>query len=154
MTFFTPKSDTSRRGSWFNVALLFASLGVAVAACGGDDTATVPPGSGGSAGGAGAAAAGSAGSGGSGTSAGGNAGTSGGGGGSDVTPDGGNAGGSAGGAPITKGRPGMDLVAGGLVSKSANFKLILTVGESPGGNGLAKSSLYQMRGGLISSTQH
>jgi hypothetical protein len=47
----------------------------------------------------------------------------------------------------------MDMVAGGIRAHSANFTLILTLGESPGGNGVAKSTLYQVRGGLVSSTQ-
>jgi hypothetical protein len=71
---------------------------------------------------------------------------------SDGATDGGSDGATDGG-PVTTSRPGMDMVAGGVHAKSANFTIILTLGESPGGNGLAKSTLYEVRGGLVSSTQ-
>jgi hypothetical protein len=81
-------------------------------------------------------------------------GSTGGSGGSDT--DGGAGGPSADGGPDggrTVSRPGKDFVAGGVRAHSANFTIILSLGESPGGNGLAKSTLYQVRGGLVSSTQ-
>jgi hypothetical protein len=36
---------------------------------------------------------------------------------------------------------------------STNFKVILTTGESPGGNGVMSSSNYKLRGGVVGATQ-
>jgi hypothetical protein len=47
------------------------------------------------------------------------------------------------------GRPGQDLVTGGAFSKSTNFTLYWTTGESPGGNGVMKSTGYKMIGGIV-----
>ena len=47
----------------------------------------------------------------------------------------------------------MAFVSGGTVMTSANYRLILTTGESPGGNGVSTSSSYRMNGGLVGATQ-
>jgi hypothetical protein len=53
----------------------------------------------------------------------------------------------------TGGHPGMDLVAGGTVMTSANYKLVLTTGQGPGGNGVMTSASYTLQGGVVGSTQ-
>ena len=55
--------------------------------------------------------------------------------------------------PPVRGKAGLDVTAGGSVSKSTSFKLVGAVGESPGGNGIAKSSSYTLKGGVIAGTQ-
>jgi hypothetical protein len=51
------------------------------------------------------------------------------------------------------GKQAFDLTAGGNVSKSPSYKLVGAVGESPGGNGMSKSTSYTVRGGVVSETQ-
>lgn len=48
---------------------------------------------------------------------------------------------------------GMDLVAGGTVMTSANYRLVVTTGQGPGGNGIQTSSSHRLQGGLVGSTQ-
>ncbi len=60
---------------------------------------------------------------------------------------------NVGGAAPT-GRPGMATVAGGGLSKSNNYTLWFTVGESPGGTGKTQtSSNYTHKTGLVVTTQ-
>jgi hypothetical protein len=47
----------------------------------------------------------------------------------------------------------MNLVSGGNVMTSSSYRLILTTGQSPGGNGVLKSSSYTLRGGVVGATQ-
>ncbi|MCU0656846.1 MAG: hypothetical protein MUF64_16815 [Polyangiaceae bacterium] len=65
--------------------------------------------------------------------------------------DGGSAG--AGGDPGPTAFQGTALVSGGTVAKSSKYTLVTTTGQAPGGNGVAKSSKYQLRGGLVGVTQ-
>jgi len=51
------------------------------------------------------------------------------------------------------GFPGMDLVAGGTVMSSENYRLVLTAGQGPGGNGVMTSGSYRLQGGLVGTTQ-
>ena len=37
--------------------------------------------------------------------------------------------------------------------KSPSFKLILTGGQSPGGNGVSSSTNYKIHGGVVGATQ-
>lgn len=60
--------------------------------------------------------------------------------------------GGAGDAGVT-GHPGMDIVTSGNVMQSANFKLLLTVGQGPGGNGVMKSTNFALKSGLPGATQ-
>ncbi len=46
----------------------------------------------------------------------------------------------------------MDLVSGGTVMNSTNYRLILTTGQGPGGNGVSKSTNYRLNGGLVGAT--
>jgi hypothetical protein len=59
--------------------------------------------------------------------------------------------GGAGDAP--QGRPGIDAVVGGRIMRSSGHVLVLSVGESPGGNGVARSSKHRLAGGLVGTTQ-
>jgi hypothetical protein len=45
------------------------------------------------------------------------------------------------------------LVPGGTVSRSAGFKLVGTLGTSPGAAGVAKSSNYKLHDGVVGATQ-
>ena len=112
------------------VVLLGAVAVVAIAApgCGGDGT-----GSGGSAG------SGNAGGGGDGGAGGGTGGST--------------TGGTGGGTGATDpGVQGTDLVSAGGVAKSANFKMVFTLGQSTQNQGRTSSSNYMMQGGLIGAT--
>jgi hypothetical protein len=61
--------------------------------------------------------------------------------------------GGAGGAPaVDQGHTGADFVNAGVVAKSKNYRLVLTVGQSSPHQGAAKSSKYQMQGGVIGAT--
>jgi hypothetical protein len=55
--------------------------------------------------------------------------------------------------PPVPGKPGLDLTAGGNVSKSTSFKLVGAVGEAPGNNVVAKSTSYTLKGGVVAATQ-
>ncbi|MCA9598088.1 MAG: hypothetical protein KC776_32470 [Myxococcales bacterium] len=46
----------------------------------------------------------------------------------------------------------MDLVSGGTVMTSSNYRLILTTGQGPGGNGVLKSTNYRLNGGFVGAT--
>jgi hypothetical protein len=65
----------------------------------------------------------------------------------DAVPD------ATGPGDAAQGHPGEDLVSGGALMTSSNFKLITTLAEGPGGNGVMTSSHYQLRGGLVASSQ-
>jgi hypothetical protein len=45
------------------------------------------------------------------------------------------------------------MVSGGTVMTSPSYRLILTTGEGPGGNGVMTSANYRMNGGLVGATQ-
>jgi hypothetical protein len=112
--------------------------------CGGGGT-----GSGGSAGSS------SDGGGGEGGAAGGNGGSAG----STMTTGGNGTGGSTGGTGGTGGMavvdPGVqatDFVSAGGLAKSANFKMVFTLGQSTQNQGRTKSTNYTMQGGLIGAT--
>jgi hypothetical protein len=48
---------------------------------------------------------------------------------------------------------GLDLVSGALVGSSPNYRVIMTLGQGPGGNGIHTSSNYRIVGGLVGATQ-
>jgi hypothetical protein len=139
-----------------------AFVGLIVVACGGDDRtfgggtgatggtggAGGTAGTGGSAGSAGSAGtAGTAGTGGSAGTAGSDGGAGTGGSGGSITDAGPDA------PPAVPGRPGFAVVAGGTKLKSTRYTLVVTIGESPSGNGVMKSQTYTLRGGVIGTTQ-
>jgi hypothetical protein len=47
----------------------------------------------------------------------------------------------------------MAVLSGGTVMKSAGYKLILSTGESPGGNATMSSSNFKLRSGVVGATQ-
>jgi len=47
----------------------------------------------------------------------------------------------------------MDLVSGGSVMTSSNYRLILTTGQGPGANGTSTSTNYRLRTGVVGVTQ-
>jgi hypothetical protein len=50
-------------------------------------------------------------------------------------------------------RSGSAVVVDGVVATSKNFRVILTLGEGPGGNTTMKSSQHRVNLGVIGSTQ-
>lgn len=146
-----PRARFAPTGTLF-VGLALASLAAAVTAagCGGGGNMNVKV-DGGGGGGGGGGATGSGGS--TGGGAGGSQGGSGGGGGSTNTD---------GGGVVDVGAPHIAipapynraLVPGGGSAGGANHKVIMTIGQSPGGgNTVKKSAKYKFVGGLIGSTQ-
>jgi hypothetical protein len=55
--------------------------------------------------------------------------------------------------PGVNGKPGGALVSLGAKMASSNYTLILTIGETPGGNGFLSSTNYRLRTGLIATTE-
>jgi hypothetical protein len=51
------------------------------------------------------------------------------------------------------GHPAMDTVSGGTVMTSSSYRLVLTTGQGPGGNGTLTSTSYRIHGGLVGATQ-
>lgn len=151
---FAPRCRIEKRHSrWSHLACLLTALAL-TSACGDD--------SGGpdNEAGAGGAAAGAAGSSNGGTSSGGtsNGGTSSGGTSNGGTSSGGaGAGGGGAGGTAGAGSQGVSailtLTPGGSVSSSANFTLIGTVGETPGGNNYMTSANNRLDLGFIGATQ-
>jgi len=50
-------------------------------------------------------------------------------------------------------KPGFDLTAGGNVSTSPKYRLVGTLGESPGGNVVGKSASYTLYGGVVAAAR-
>jgi hypothetical protein len=48
---------------------------------------------------------------------------------------------------------GTSVMAGAVQAKSSRFRVIMSIGQSPGGNGTAATSTYKARGGLVGATQ-
>jgi hypothetical protein len=62
--------------------------------------------------------------------------------------------GGTGGTPeAPEGIPASDTVSGGALMTSDNFTLVLTTGQSPGGNGILRSTNYRLQTGVIGVTQ-
>jgi hypothetical protein len=57
------------------------------------------------------------------------------------------------GAPGRLGATAHAMAGGATVSKSPSFKAVRTLGQSPGGNGVASSPKYKFHGGLVGATQ-
>jgi hypothetical protein len=55
--------------------------------------------------------------------------------------------------PGVNGQPGGAVVTLGARMKSANYSIVLTVGETPGGNGTMRSTNYRLRTGLVATTE-
>jgi hypothetical protein len=48
---------------------------------------------------------------------------------------------------------GGAVVSGGVTAQSPNYKIIMSTGQSPGGNNSSSSTKYQLKGGLPGATQ-
>lgn len=62
-------------------------------------------------------------------------------------------GGKDGGTSGQSGQTAMALVSGGVQASSANYQIITTTAQSPGGNGTSTSNSYTMTGGVVAATQ-
>ncbi len=60
--------------------------------------------------------------------------------------------GDAGGEAGFTGRAGGAVVTGGVSATSANYKMVTTTGQSPGGNAKMSSPSYQIRAGVAGAT--
>ena len=54
---------------------------------------------------------------------------------------------------ILKAHKGTSVMAGAVEAKSEHFKVIMSVGQSPGGNKTAASPGSRVKGGLVGATQ-
>jgi hypothetical protein len=54
--------------------------------------------------------------------------------------------------PVT-GPPGLDLTAGGNLSRSTKYTLLGAVGEGPGFNGVSSSPTYRLQGGVVADSE-
>jgi hypothetical protein len=54
--------------------------------------------------------------------------------------------------PMT-GTPGLDLTAGGNLSRSTKYTLLGAVGEGPGFNGVSSSPRYRLKGGVVADSE-
>jgi hypothetical protein len=52
-----------------------------------------------------------------------------------------------------KGHPAATVMSGAVSAKSANYRVIMSLGQGPGGNGTAASTNNKVRGGLVGATQ-
>jgi len=55
--------------------------------------------------------------------------------------------------PPPPGRPGISIVAGGLLMTSPKYRAFVATGEAPGANGVLSSPKYRFVGGVIGTTQ-
>ena len=68
------------------------------------------------------------------------------------TTDGGKDGGGADGSTISL-HKGTSVMSGGVTATSANFKIIMSTGQAPGGNANGTSANFKARSGLAGATQ-
>jgi hypothetical protein len=61
--------------------------------------------------------------------------------------------GGGGSTPVVPGSPGDALTSGGTISKSASYKLIGAVSESPGGHTQSASPQHKLHTGVLGTTQ-
>jgi len=54
--------------------------------------------------------------------------------------------------PPDRGSPGVDVVSAGAVSKSENYRMVFTVGQSTQNQEKMTSPSYRMQGGLIGAS--
>lgn len=55
--------------------------------------------------------------------------------------------------PVQKGHPGTAIMSGAVTAQSAHYKVQMSLGQGPGGNGTASSANTKLRGGLVGGTQ-
>jgi hypothetical protein len=51
------------------------------------------------------------------------------------------------------GRPGVALVSGGTVCTSPKYRMVVSLGQGPGGNAVSASPKYRFAGGVVGATQ-
>jgi hypothetical protein len=68
----------------------------------------------------------------------------------DMAKPGGDGGAADGGV---KGHPGMAIMSGAVKSSSASYKVIMSLGQSPGDNKVMKSTNNTAKTGLVGATQ-
>jgi len=68
----------------------------------------------------------------------------------DATSDG--SGGDGGGATL-RAHAGSAVMSGAVQASSPRYRVIMSTGQSPGGNGTASSANNKLRGGLVGATQ-
>lgn len=51
------------------------------------------------------------------------------------------------------GHNGLSLAASGVSCSSTHYQMVVTLGQSPGGNTTSTSTSYQLHGGLVGATQ-
>lgn len=71
--------------------------------------------------------------------------------GGDAARDGAVDGGDAG--PLGFGKPGGALVSGGTVCASPKYRMVVSLGQGPGGNASSASPKYRLKGGVAGATQ-
>lgn len=120
-----------------------AAAALSVQGCGGTDTNSSSGGSGGSTGGTGGSTGGTGGTMNTGGTTGGTTNTGG------TTGGGGSTGGSA---PTDLGAQATEFVNAGGTAKSANYKMVFTLGQSTQNQGRTKSASYALQGGIIGAT--
>ena len=138
------------RHKWIALLLLCCGTACSVAACGSDNGTGQNGGDDGGAGDGNANDGIAPNDGGSDarSDAGGDGGTDGGGG-DGGAGDGGGDGGEAG----LPGHKGTELAAAGTACSSPNYKMYVTLGQSPGGNTNPKSTNFRLHGGVVGATQ-
>jgi hypothetical protein len=52
-----------------------------------------------------------------------------------------------------QGHKGVSVMSGAVSARSQNFRVIMSVGQGPGGNGTGSSANTKHRGGLVGATQ-
>ena len=57
------------------------------------------------------------------------------------------------GGTVAKGHGASAMVSAGAVSRSPDYTLTGTLGQSPGGNNTSSSRSYKLRGGVVGATQ-
>jgi hypothetical protein len=65
----------------------------------------------------------------------------------DGALDGGDAG------PVDLGRPAVGLVSAGTVCTSPKYRMIVSLGQGPGGSDSSASPKYRLKGGVVGATQ-
>jgi hypothetical protein len=51
------------------------------------------------------------------------------------------------------GRPGAGLVSGGTACASPKYRMVVSLGQGPGGNAASASPKYRLKGGVVGASQ-
>jgi hypothetical protein len=55
--------------------------------------------------------------------------------------------------PLAEGKSGVSLVSAGTTCTSPRYRMVVSLGQGPGGNVTSNSAGYQLRGGVVGATQ-